>query len=123
MFALETASIFVEKEGGQVTVFHVSLPGKASVDVEAFLRRNLPLLKKVDSSLFKPKSVASSNLLKTLLDEARQYDLVVIGASREGLFQQAVMGKLPEEFARQYEKPLIMVKASHPIKSFVRKWI
>ena len=122
MFALETASIFVEKEAGQVTVFHVSLPGKTGVDVEAFLRRNLPLLK-VDSSLFKPKSVASSNLLKTLLDEARQYDLVVIGASREGLFQQAVMGKLPEEFARQYEKPLIMVKASHPIKSFVRKWI
>jgi len=122
MFALETASIFVEKEGGQITVFHVSLPGKAGVDVEAFLRKNLPLFK-VDSSLFKPKSVTSSNLLETLLDEARQYDLVVIGASREGLFQQAVMGKLPEEFARQYEKPLIMVKASHPIKSFVRRWI
>jgi len=122
MFALETASIFVEKKGGEITVFHVFPSGKPNVNIEDFLRRNLPLLK-VDSSLFKPKYVMSSHLLEALLDEARDYDLVVIGASREGLFQQAVMGKLPEEFARQYEKPLIMVKALHPIKSFVRKWM
>ena len=49
--------------------------------------------------------------------------LIVIGATREHLFQSIAMGSVPEEFARRCEKPLVMVKAKHPIKSWVRRWI
>jgi len=33
------------------------------------------------------------------------------------------MGTLPEEFARDCQKPLVMVKASYPEKTVLRKWI
>ena len=60
---------------------------------------------------------------KTLLEEAEHYDLVVIGATRDPVFRQRVMGSLPEELARNCKKPLIMVKAKHPIKSFIKRWM
>ena len=121
-FALEVASILVEQKGGRVTIFHVSPQSKPTQNIEAFLEKTVPSLG-VNSSLFETKYAISRNLLKTLLKEAEHYDLVVIGASREQLFHQAVMGTLPEKFARHYKKPLAMVKASSPLKSFLRRWM
>ncbi|MEE9192229.1 MAG: universal stress protein [Candidatus Aerophobetes bacterium] len=57
--------------------------------------------------------------MKTLLREAEHYDLIVIGASQEKLFQRIVMGRLPEEFAHRCQKPLVMIKASSPVKSML----
>lgn len=122
VFALEVASILVEREGGRIDVFHVSSPGEPRQDIEACLEKSLSPLG-VESSLFEPRYAISSDILRTLLGQAQQYDLVVIGASREGLFRQIVMGRLPEEFARRCEKPMVMVKASSLVKSFVRRWM
>jgi len=119
-FALEAASTLVEREGGRIVVFHVASPGKPTQDVEAFLDEIVPSLG-VPRTLFEPKYAISRERLKALLEEADQYDLVIIGATKERLFQRMVMGSLPEEFARRCEKPLVMVKAKHPIKSFVRR--
>ena len=122
VFALEVASMLVEREGGRIAVFHVSSPGQPRQDIEAALENSLLSLG-VERSVFRPKYAVSRDVLRTLLKEAKQYDLVVIGATRERLFRQVVMGRLPEQFGRRCEKPLIMVKASHPVKSFVRRWM
>ena len=121
-FALETASIMVEQEGGRVVVFNVAPPGKPTQDIDAFLDETVPRLN-VAPSLFEPKYVISRDLLMSLLEEADHHDLVVIGATRDPLFRQRVMGSLPEEFARYCRKPLVMVKAKHTIKSFIRRWM
>jgi amino acid transporter/nucleotide-binding universal stress UspA family protein len=120
-FALETASIMVEQNGGRVLVFHVAPPGKPTQDIDAFLDETVPQLK-TPRSHFESKYVISRSLLEALLQEARQHDLVVIGATEDPLFRQRVIGSLPEEFARHCEKPLIMVKAKHRLKSFIRRW-
>jgi amino acid transporter/nucleotide-binding universal stress UspA family protein len=121
-FALETASIMVEKNGGSVAVFNVAQPGKATLDIDAFLDETVPGLD-VPRSLFEARYVISRDLLRSLLSEAENHDLVVIGATEDPMFRQRVIGSLPEEFARHCKKPLIMVKASHPLKSFIRRWI
>jgi amino acid transporter/nucleotide-binding universal stress UspA family protein len=121
-FALETASIMVERNGGHVIVFNVAQPGKPTLDIDVFLDDLVPRLN-APRSLFETKYVISRDLLKSLLDEAGHYDLVVIGATEDPLFRQRVIGSLPEEFARHCRKPLIMVKAKHPLKSFIRRWI
>ena len=121
-FALETASIMVEQDGGRVVVFNVAPPGKPTQDIDAFLHETVPHLN-VAPSLFEPKYVISHDLLMSLLEEADHYDLVVIGATRDPLFRQRVMGSLPEEFARHCRKPLVMVKAKHTIKSFIKRWM
>jgi amino acid transporter/nucleotide-binding universal stress UspA family protein len=121
-FALETASIMVEKEGGRVVVLHVAAPGKPTIDIDVFLDETVPQLG-LSRSLFEPKYVISRNRLASLLEEANRHDLVVLGATRDPVFRQRVLGSLPEEFARHCQKPLVMVKAKHPIKSLIKRWI
>jgi len=121
-FALETASVMVDQERGRVVVFNVAQPGKPTQDIDAFLSETVPRLN-APLSRFKAKYTISRDLLKCLLEEAEQYDLVVIGATEDPLFRQRFIGSLPEEFARHCKKPLIMAKAKHPIKSFIRRWI
>jgi APA family basic amino acid/polyamine antiporter len=121
-FALETASIMVEQDGGRIVVFHVAPPGKPTQDIDAYLDEIAPQLK-VPRSLFESKYAISHERLKTILEEAKQYDLVIIGATRDPIFRQRVMGSLPEILARHCEKPLVMVKAKHTIRSFIKRWI
>jgi nucleotide-binding universal stress UspA family protein len=121
-FALETASIMVGQDGGRVVVFNVAPPGKPTQDIDAFLDETVPQLN-IAPSLFEPKYVISRDLLMSLLEEADHHDLVIIGATRDPLFRQRVMGSLPEEFARYCRKPLVMVKAKHTIQSFIKRWM
>lgn len=121
-FALETASAMAEHDGGKVIVFHVAPPGKPTHDIDAFLEEIVPQFN-APRSLFEAKYTISRDLLKTLLEEADHHDLVIIGATRDPLFRQRVMGSLPEEFARVCEKPLVMVKAKHTIQSFIKRWV
>lgn len=121
-FALETASAMVEQDGGQVVVFNVAQPGKSTQDIDAFLAETVPRLN-VPVSLFEAKYAISKDLLKSLLEEAEHYDLVVIGATEDPLFRQRFIGSLPEEFATHCDKPLVMAKAKHPVKSFIKRWI
>ncbi|MCP4666861.1 MAG: amino acid permease [Deltaproteobacteria bacterium] len=121
-FALEMASIMVERNGGRVVVFHVAPPGKPTIDIDAFLEETLPQLD-APPSLFEPKYDISRDRLKSLLEETSRHDLVIVGATRDPLFRQRVMVSLPQEFARHCKKPLVMVKAKHPIKSFIKKWM
>jgi nucleotide-binding universal stress UspA family protein len=122
IFSLETASIMVDKDEGRVVVLHVAPPGKPTQDIDAFLDETVPQLN-VSRSLFEPKYVIARDRFKILCEEAEQHDLVVIGATRDPVFRQRVMGSLPEELARCCKKPLIMVKAKHPIKSFIKRWM
>ncbi|MDL1957848.1 MAG: amino acid permease [Deltaproteobacteria bacterium] len=121
-FALETASIMVEQDGGRIIVFHVAPPGKPTQDIDAFLDEIAPQLK-VPRSLFESKYAISRERLKTILEETKHYDLVIIGATRDPLFRQRVMGSLPEILARHCKKPLVMVKAKHHIRSLIKRWM
>jgi APA family basic amino acid/polyamine antiporter len=121
-FALETASTMVEQEGGKVVVFNVAQPGEPTQDVELFLAETVPRIK-APVTLFEIKYAVSREILGTLLEEAQDYDLVVIGATDDPLFRQRFRGSLPEEFASQCQKPLVMAKAKHPLKSFIKRWI
>ncbi|MFC1821332.1 amino acid permease [Thermodesulfobacteriota bacterium] len=121
-FALETATVLVEREGGRVVVLHVASPGTPTQDIDAFLDETVPSLN-APRSLFESKYIISRERVRTLLAEADHHDLIIIGATEDPLFRQKVIGSLPEEFARHCNKPLVMVKAKNPIKAFIRKWI
>jgi len=121
-FALETAAVMVEKNGGRVVLFTVASPGKPTYDIDAFLEESIPHLN-ASPALFESKYVISHDRLKSLLEESVDYDVVIIGATRDPLFQQRVMGSLPEEFARNCKIPLVMVKAKHRLRTFIKRWI
>ena len=52
-----------------------------------------------------------------IISESAEYDLTIIGATREGLLQQFVFGGIPEEVGRRAENTVIMAKRNLGISS------
>lgn len=59
-------------------------------------------------------SVCSSSVADALIDLAQknQCDVVVLGASREGMLQQAIKGNIPEEIARSCNCTVMLVRSA-----------
>jgi nucleotide-binding universal stress UspA family protein len=58
----------------------------------------------------------------TLIKAAADYDLLVLGASREGLFSSVLFGEIPEKVARYSKTPVMIVKRFEGgVKSLVKK--
>jgi len=62
-------------------------------------------------------------ILEESADQEAAYDLVVMGATREPLLYQYTRESVPEIVARECARPLVMVKASGGLRSWVRRWI
>ncbi|NET01503.1 MAG: CBS domain-containing protein [Sphaerospermopsis sp. SIO1G2] len=71
------------------------------------LMRDLSSENKIILSTFKANSVAEGiiNLVRR-----KRYDVVVLGASREGLLQQAIQGNIPETIASGVDSTVILVR-------------
>ena len=58
----------------------------------------------------------------TLVKAAADYDLIVLGASREGVFSGVLFGEIPEKVARYSQTPVMIVKRYEgPVKSIVKR--
>jgi CIC family chloride channel protein len=72
------------------------------------------------------KVVKGNNVVDTIIKTATEadYDLIVIGASNEPLFNTLLIGSIPEQVARKAPVTTIMVKRRHgPIKSLLRETV
>lgn len=69
------------------------------------------------------KSIYTQNgtVLDTILDESLKHNLMLIGATEEGLFEQRLFGNLPEELAHESLKTVIMCKAHDRVKHLFRR--
>lgn len=66
--------------------------------------------------------VEGADVVETVLAQAEGHDLIVVGATREPLFKNLLMGNIPEQIARRATVTVIMVKQrSSPLHSFLRQ--
>jgi nucleotide-binding universal stress UspA family protein len=58
----------------------------------------------------------------TLVRAAAEYDLIVLGSSREGVFSNVLFGEIPEKVAR-YSPSMVMIVQRYegPVKSLVKR--
>lgn len=105
-----------------ITVMHV-LPLDAGERARARGNRALAdSLDGIEYERIEPRTVEGANLVDSILENSQGYDLIVIGASEEPLFQNFLVGRLPERIARRAEVTVMMVKRrSSPLHSFVRQ--
>jgi len=74
------------------------------------------------SSEFKRKLIQSRSVETGLIQEAKDYDLVVIGAAGEGYFRRIFLGEIPEKVARYSEASVMVVKRYEgKVKSWIKK--
>ena len=119
-FALEVASILVQGNEGEIVGFTVH-NGKKQFDVETFVNENLDSLH-IPRERIKTKIVNSHNVVGSILQEVQDYDLIVLGHMHEPLIYHVTRDSIPEAVAKACPKPLVMVKASVGIKSWVKRW-
>ena len=120
-FALEVASILAEKNEGTITAFAVAT-GKSRFDVEKFVDENRDRLRTPRERVC-TKTVAARGVAEAVLKEAADYDLVVLGCTRRPRLYQLARSSIPIVVARACKKPLIVVKASGGIRSWIERRI
>jgi len=122
-FAIEVAITIAKENNGAVTLFSVKRDEKDNaINFDDFLVANkLEISPEVKLGKI---IVTSSNPSRTILDELHnnEYDLLVLGASKEPKLKQIGHESIPEKLCRQSKQPVIMVKASGGIKSWIRRW-
>jgi len=66
--------------------------------------------------------VEGEDVVDAIVEQSHDHDVTIIGASREGLFQQLVFGAIPEEVGRRAEHTVIMTKRNLGITTRLQRW-
>lgn len=70
----------------------------------------------------KIRLVEGRKVASALVRAAADYDLMVLGASNEGVFSGVLFGEIPEKVARYCQSPVMIVKRYEgPVKSLIKK--
>lgn len=56
------------------------------------------------------------------MEIGEDYDRLLLGATREGLFQQLLFGSLPEQVGQRATCPVMMAKKNVGITSRLKRW-
>ena len=66
--------------------------------------------------------IEANNIAAGLVRAAADYDLLVLGASKEGIFSSVLFGEIPEKVARYSTQPVMIVRRYEGlVKSLVRR--
>jgi len=65
---------------------------------------------KHDEEMIEGKVAYGDDVLKVILRESKGYDLILIGASRAGLWQRIRFGTIPEKLTRKSPVPVLVVR-------------
>jgi len=113
------ASTLAQNNGAEVTGLYIQV-GRASnsrmVENQQILDKtfqNLPFQKEPQK-----KIITASSPLAGILAEAENHDLVIIGASEQGGFDQFAFGSIPQRIASQSPNSSIMVKGYNSAPEF-----
>ncbi|RLD12027.1 MAG: hypothetical protein DRI44_02080 [Chlamydiae bacterium] len=120
-YALEIASILVDKLEGEILAFTVK-SGKKVFDINSFVETNKQRLH-IPIERVKTLAVESNSIIDAILSEADNYDLIVVGGTEQPMISQITHATMPELIAQKCHTPLVVVKASGGIKSWIKKWI
>ncbi|UCB47495.1 MAG: amino acid permease [Spirochaetota bacterium] len=120
-FAMEVASILMEKKGGKITLFNVD-SGKGRFDVARFAEEHYRSLH-IPLESITWKSVQSHNVAEAIIEESATYDLVVIGITNLPRMYRAVKLTIPEVIASACPTPLVLVKAQGGMMSKIKRLI
>ncbi|KPK78942.1 MAG: hypothetical protein AMJ81_14280 [Phycisphaerae bacterium SM23_33] len=119
--ALEVAGILADPQEGQLVALNAA-GGKRHFDVDGFVAQHRHRLR-LPAERVRTKTVRCLSVAEAILAEAADCDLIVMGATREPLLYRVAREMLPEVVARRCDKPLVVVKASAGIRSWVRRWV
>lgn len=122
--AAEVARAISNTTGATIDVVHVVAPDADEAEREA-AREKLANTSEVlaGSDGVDERLLEGTDVVERIVAESGDYDLTVIGATREGLLQQFVFGTVPEAVGRGADSTVIMTKKRLDITSTLRRLV
>ncbi|HAA77626.1 TPA: amino acid transporter [Candidatus Latescibacteria bacterium] len=109
-FAAELLEPIVKATGAQVTACYVIPPDADRTQEEEAERWMSRTLRHVDLGDVEFRAIRSDSVANGIIKTASDYDLVVLGAAKTGLFQQLLFGEIPDRVGRYAESSVMLVK-------------
>ena len=116
------ASILAKGGTGHVVAFSVADPRRRPFDLDAFVREHQARLH-LPSDRISTKTVEARHVTQAILQEAQEYDLLVLGRTEDPFVVRAARSSVPETVARECGRPVVMVKAAGGLRSWIKRWI
>jgi chloride channel protein, CIC family len=119
ILALDIALAFAWRNRGEVSLVTVVKKGQEDAG-RRHLTKTLGGVK--TKQRVRQEVLLGDDVAKTILKESRDYDLIMLGATEETVFRQALFGTVPEHVAKRCPKTVIMVKGYQgPLVTLVRQ--
>ena len=113
-----------EEEPVHVTLMHVVPPGTCGGSRASAQKTLDRILEGETYEHLHRICVEGTDVVESVLTEAKKHDLIIIGASEEPLFRNLLMGNVAEQIAKQASVSVIIVKRRRTrIHSFLRQTV
>jgi amino acid transporter/nucleotide-binding universal stress UspA family protein len=121
LLAAKTARAMIDVgDDAEITILNINTNNELK---DRIIRRLQPMLIALSDVNHHLKIIDNKDVSQVILEEAKTYDLLILGASNENLLSQLLFGKMSEIIASQCDKTVILVKRDMGIQSFIRRWL
>jgi len=111
----------LDPDKGVIVPFNITAPGDETLDLDEFIGRGTGEF--LDGKNIKPQYAVAKNVSEVIIQQAADYDLIVMGASNDRSLNNIIKGTIPERVSQGCDKPMVMAKATKGFKSLVRRYI
>ncbi len=120
IMATEIAKNLIKGTDAKVTVFTVK---RKNETYDRIRRRLRTIINQFDENSARLKIVNGDDIVDEIVYEAHKHDIVILGATEEGFWQQLLLGKVSERIAAKCENTVILTKKDLGVKSWVKRWL
>jgi APA family basic amino acid/polyamine antiporter len=120
-FALEIASILAEKHDGKVEALIINDDRKA-IDISA-IPESMKEGNRINFDRITTTRRSADNVVEAILESSEEHDLVILGSTLDPIIRQVTRESISHAVAKKCRKPMIIVKASGGLKSWIRRWL
>ncbi len=112
----------ISHQKGSLTLCGVAPPDAAEETVNSVnkvLNDTMTRINRKNQLDVRSKTLHHSSVIEGILEEAENYDAVVVGAAGAGMYSQILFGSLPETIAKSTNRSVILVKHYHRVKALL----
>nr|WP_227376204.1 universal stress protein [Haladaptatus halobius] len=123
-FAADVADTIARSQDAQVDIVNIVGSDAGNRD----RREARKIVEKTADRFQNQQSVSATvlegdDVVETVVARSESYDLTIVGATREGLLQQFVLGAIPEQIGWSANGTVIMAKRNLGIVSRLERWL
>ncbi len=98
-----------------------SAPEMVTTKINTMLKKTVARLLTKNQLTADSEIISHHSITEAIIEKAKNYDAVVIGATGYSLYKQILFGSIPETIARHTTRTVILVKHHQPARALVSR--